>query len=266
MSKYITLGADENGQVYGLELGEDGEWVRNPLGYSTSCVVIRPMSREDYEYVTEDPESAKEIWKSCVAADRTELGLEEWFKEYVAYDDPIDSSFVFELLDDESNPTVAPFGMSDANDGSSKFREHLKKTLLESPDVGVSDEDDVYSWEASGWFPPKKPFVVEFAPKELLEEYYAHLRKTYKEFEDEKAEKNIPQAEDGRASAPQASALQGRCSLETAFYVVVEAHNAEEAEIVAENWCRKSDEKREDGLFWSSEASHMHPKFEAEED
>lgn len=29
----------------------------------------------------------------------------------------------------------------------------------------------------------RKPFAVEFAPKELLEEYYAHLRKTYKEFE-----------------------------------------------------------------------------------
>ena len=32
-------------------------------------------------------------------------------------------------------------------------------------------------------FPPTKPFVVEFAPKELIEEYYAHLRKTCKEFE-----------------------------------------------------------------------------------
>lgn len=40
----------------------------------------------------------------------------------------------------------------------------------------------MYEWEAAGVFPPKKPFVVEFAPKELLEEYYAHLRKTCKEF------------------------------------------------------------------------------------
>lgn len=56
-----------------------------------------------------------------------------------------------------------------------------------------------------------------------------------------------------------------RCSLETAFYVLVEAHDTQEAEIVAENWCRKSDEERDDGLFWPSEASHMHSKFEAEE-
>ena len=108
MSKYITLGADENGQVYGLELGKDGKWERNSLGYSTSCAVVRPLSKENYEYVTEDPESAKEIWQSCVAAGKTELGLEAWFKEYVSNDDPFDASFVFELLDDESNPTVAP--------------------------------------------------------------------------------------------------------------------------------------------------------------
>lgn len=183
MSEYITLGADEDGQVYGLELGKDGKWERNSLGYSTSCGVIRPMSKETYEYVTGDPESAKEIWQSCVAAGATELGLEEWFKEYVANDDPFDASFVFELLDDEGNPTVAPFGRSDANDGSSGFREYLKKALLESPDTSIECEDDVYDWESSGWFPPKKPFVIEFAPKELLDEYYAHLRKTYKEFE-----------------------------------------------------------------------------------
>ena len=97
--------------------------------------------------------------------------------------DPFDTSFVYDLLDNESNPTVAPFGRSDANDGSSGFREHLKKALLESPDTTVVVEDDVYNWECSGWFPPRKPFVVEFAPKELLEEYYAHLRETCKEFE-----------------------------------------------------------------------------------
>lgn len=183
MSRYITLGADENGEVYGLELNEDGSWRRNSLGYSTSCVVIRPMTKETYEYMTEDPESAKEIWKSCVAADKTELGLEAWFKEYVANDDPFDVTFVYELLDDEDNPTVALFGKSDANDGTSRFREHLKEVLLKSPDTSIEREDDVYDWECSGWFPPKRPFVIEFAPEELLEEYYAHLRKTYKEFE-----------------------------------------------------------------------------------
>lgn len=182
MSRYITLGADKCGQVYGLELNEDGSWRRNSLGCSTSCVVIRPLSKKDYEYATENPESAKEIWQSCVAADKTELGLEEWFKEYVMDDGPFDRSWVFDLLDNEDNPTVAPFGKSDANDGLSKFREHLKKELLGSPDTSITSEDDVYDWEASGWFPPKKPFVVEFAPKDLLEEYYGHLLNTSKEF------------------------------------------------------------------------------------
>lgn len=181
MSRYITLGADENGQVYGLELNEDGSWRSNPLGYSTSCAVIRPMTKEAYEYMAEDYKSVEEPWKYAVQAGETELGLKDWFEE-LDKDTLIDQSSVFELLDDEHNPTVAPFGRSDANDGSSGFREHLKKALLESPDTTISCEDDVYSWECSGWFPPERPFVVEFAPKELLEEYYAHLRRTYEEF------------------------------------------------------------------------------------
>lgn len=56
-----------------------------------------------------------------------------------------------------------------------------------------------------------------------------------------------------------------RCSLETAFYAFVEAHDADEAELVAENWCRESDAKRDDGLFWDSEATYKHSTFEAEE-
>lgn len=55
-----------------------------------------------------------------------------------------------------------------------------------------------------------------------------------------------------------------RCSLETAFYVSVEAHDADEAELVAENWCRESDARRDGGLFWDSEATHRHSRFEAE--
>lgn len=182
MDRYITLGADENGEVYGLELNEDGSWRRNPLGLSTSCAVIRPVTKWSYEYMTEDPQSVKEWWQAAVQDDKTELGLADWFEE-IDKDDLLDTSFVFELLDDESNPTVAPFGRSDANDGSSGFREHLKKALLESPDTSIECEDDVYSWEASGVFPPRRPFVVEFAPKGLLEEYYAHLHETYGEFE-----------------------------------------------------------------------------------
>jgi len=176
MKRYITLGADENGQVYGLELGEDGGWRHNSLGYCMSCDVIRPVSKERYEYMTEDPESAKELWQSCVAADRTELGLEEWFNEYISNDNPFDVSSVSELLDYGGNPTVAKHGPD--------FRKYLERRLVRARKVTeVVCEDDVYEWEASGFFPPKRPFVVELAPKALLEKYYAHLRKTCKEFE-----------------------------------------------------------------------------------
>jgi hypothetical protein len=193
------LGADENGEMYGLELNEDGSWRRNSLGYATSCAVIRPVSKETYEYLTEDCESAKEIWQSCVAADKTELGLEEWYKDYVAENDVLDTSFVYDLLDDEDNPTVHKHNLSikkrmdddgetDEPDGiissddiwdedgqPMSFRRRVKLALLESPDVRLKDEDDIYEWEASGWFAPNKPFAVEFAPHDLIEQYYRHL-------------------------------------------------------------------------------------------
>lgn len=209
MKRYITLGADENGYVYWLQIFEDGSWVRNSLGLSTSCGVIRPVSREDYEYVTGNPESAKDIWQSCVADDKTELGLEEWFNEYVSEGDQFDESFVFELLDDERNPTVGKHKLSimkrmyeedeteesdnivssdgiwDEDGHPMSFRRRVELALVESNDVAsVDNVNDVCHWEASGIFPPKRPFVVEFAPKELLDEYYAHLRKTYKGFEE----------------------------------------------------------------------------------
>lgn len=184
MRKYITLGADEDGRVYGLELNDDGTWRRNPLDIATSCSIIRPMSKEYFERLTKDPQSAKETWKAYVAADQTELGLQAWF-DTIDEDDLVDRSFVFGLLDDEDNPTVNKFGKSDANDGTSKFREHLKKTIIESKDTIIMEPDDMYDWEADGWYPPRKPFVVEFAPKEILEEYYAHLRKNIWSSEDE---------------------------------------------------------------------------------
>jgi len=211
MERYITLGADESGEVYGLEIGADGRFVLNSLGLSTSCAVIRPITKEMYEYITEDPESAKELWKLCVADDRTELGLEEWFEEYVSKDELFDESFVYQLLDDEDNPTVRKHNLSikkrieeeieeedddeaeeddclvrsdyiwDEDGQPMSFRRRVELALVES-DVFTS-VDDVCHWEASGVFPPKRPFVLEFAPKELLEEYYAHLRETYKEFD-----------------------------------------------------------------------------------
>lgn len=187
MSRYVTLGADKFGEVYGLKLGQDGKPRWNPLGLSTSCAVIRPMKKEIYEYVTEDPESAKELWQQCVAADRTEKGLEDWFEEYRNSDDLLDRSFVSELLDDEDNPTVSQWEEDRIADGDhwfASFREYVEDALVNSDDVeGVTCEDDVREWESSGWFPPRRPFVVEFAPKALLEEYYAHLRKTSKEFD-----------------------------------------------------------------------------------
>ena len=186
MGRFVTLGADENGEVYGLEVDETGKWKRNSLGLSTSCAVIRPMTRARYKYLTEDPQSAKEVWKTCVANDRTELGLEEGFKEYTMYDDQFDASFVFELLDDNDNPTITKWCDDRAVNGDHKFesfRGHVEATLVGSQKVeAVRSGDDVWEWECAGWFTPKKPFAVEFAPKELLEEYYAHLRETCKEF------------------------------------------------------------------------------------
>lgn len=54
-----------------------------------------------------------------------------------------------------------------------------------------------------------------------------------------------------------------RCSLENAFYMFVEAHSNDEAELIAERVCEKRD--REEDCFWDSEASYKHSKFEAEE-
>lgn len=56
-----------------------------------------------------------------------------------------------------------------------------------------------------------------------------------------------------------------RCSLETAFYAFVEAHDADEAERVAEDWCREREDEYLDGQFWDSEATYKHSTFEAEE-
>jgi len=182
MSRYVTLGADKYGQVYGLEIEEGAGWRRNPLGLSTNCVVIRPVKKENYKYLTEDPESAKELWQVCVAGGRTEQGLAEWFKEYVENDEVLDLSWVYELLDDERNPTVALLGASNANDGTSMFRAVVKTALIECEDCEVDSEDDMYAWEASGFFPPDEPFVVEFATRALVEEYYEHLRQTKEGF------------------------------------------------------------------------------------
>lgn len=181
MSIYVTLGADRRGEVYGLEMNDDGTWRRNSLGLSTSCVVIRPVTKADYEYLTEDPQSVKEQWQQAVEADLTEKGLADWFEE-IDVEELMDMSGVYELLDDDNdNPTVREWTERDRS--SRSFRDHVEAALVKSEAVtDVKSMDDVYEWEASGWFPPTEPFAVEFAPKALLEEYYAHLRETSEKF------------------------------------------------------------------------------------
>lgn len=55
-----------------------------------------------------------------------------------------------------------------------------------------------------------------------------------------------------------------RCSRETAFYALVEAHDAKEAEFVAENWCRENEADPDGFPLWGSEAAYKHTTFEAE--
>ena len=167
MERYITLGADKNGEVYGLRVNDDG----------TSCTVIRPVTKENYEYLTEDPQSVKEQWQQAVQDGQTEKWLDDWFED-IDPEELMDKSSVYELLEDPDNPSVKAWqGIR------MSFRDHVEFQLVESDKVpGIELAYDVYEWEASGSYPPTEPFAVEFAPKAVLEEYYAHLRETYKEF------------------------------------------------------------------------------------
>ena len=80
-----------------------------------------------------------------------------------------------------------------------------------------------------------------------------------------KKKKKYPKLKTDERPRGELQTFKVRCSLETAFYAFVEAHDAKEAEIVAENGCRESDAKRDDGLFWDSQATYKHSTFEAEE-
>ena len=80
-----------------------------------------------------------------------------------------------------------------------------------------------------------------------------------------KRKKKYPKLKTDERPRGELQTFKVRCSMETAFYAFVEAHNADEAELVAENWCRESGAKRDDGLFWESEATYRHSTFEAEE-
>lgn len=80
-----------------------------------------------------------------------------------------------------------------------------------------------------------------------------------------KSKKKYPKLKTDERPRGELQTFKVRCSLETAFYAFVEAHDADEAELVAENWCRESDEEYLDGQFWDSEATYKHSTFEAEE-
>lgn len=190
--KYITIGIDKHGEVYGLELNEDGTgFVHNSLGYSTSCAVIRPVDRRTLEYYREDADSVKDIWKEAVAHDHTEDGLEDYFESLLpdcesVFDDTDDQSWPFkdesdcyELLLDMDNPTVKTYWYAD--DG---LRRYIERCIQENADINIptTDKHDIATWESSGWFPPKEPFVVELAPHEFIEAYYKHLEDTDQEF------------------------------------------------------------------------------------
>lgn len=189
--RYITIGIDRRGEVYGLNLksGKEDDFEKNSLGYSTSCAVIRPVDQRTLEYYREDTESIKDLWKLAVENDKTELGLDDFFKDELSECGSVfgddegwpskDESFCDDLLLDEDNPTVKTYGYTDDS-----LRAYVEKCIRESPliDTRNVDRHSIATWESSGWFPPKEPFVVELAPHEFLEKYYRHLEETYPEF------------------------------------------------------------------------------------
>lgn len=80
-----------------------------------------------------------------------------------------------------------------------------------------------------------------------------------------KGKKRLPKLKTDERPRGELQTFKVRCSLETAFYAFVEAHDSDEAEVVAENWCREREEEYLDGQFWESEATYKHSTFEAEE-
>lgn len=77
--------------------------------------------------------------------------------------------------------------------------------------------------------------------------------------------KKYPRLKTDECQRHELQTFKVRCSLETAFYAFVEAHDKDEAEIVAENWCIESATKRGERLFWNSQARYKHSTFEADE-
>ena len=78
-----------------------------------------------------------------------------------------------------------------------------------------------------------------------------------------KGKKNPKRIKAQEAPSGDLQTFKVRCSLEHAFYLLVEAHDSDEAERVAEDHCRQRDAIEDN--FWQSEASYLHSSFEAEE-
>ena len=201
MYRYITLGIDEKGHVYGLELkdGESGGFRHNSLGYATSCAVIRPVPSETLEYCRNDMDSVREWWKMAVADDHTELGLEDYFKQMLDNDSDSfwydedwpakDESFCYGLLEDHENQTLKAGGFKGEDPNGGDFRKHVEKLIADSDEIDI-DGDDIATWESAGLWAPSEPFVIELAPREILDEYYSHLAKTDKDFKMNQQEDN----------------------------------------------------------------------------
>lgn len=196
MSRYVTMGVDKLGYLYGIELDESGKqgehrFRYNPLGYATSCSVIRPVSSDTMAFYQGDMESVREWWQDAVAGNHTVLGLEDFFKECVEnecdgfwYDESWpakDESGCYELLEDPENPTLKAGGFSGDDENGGDFRKHVEKLIEESDAINLTHED-MATWEAAGWWAPSEPFVIELAPRDILDEYYLHLEKTHDQF------------------------------------------------------------------------------------
>ena len=215
MKRTMTLGVDKHGQVYGIAVDENGEFVPNSLGYSTSCYVIRPVSQDTLDYLRNDEESVLEIWQMAVGDDTTRLGLKDFFEELNNAEcenscfDPgewwlmKDESWCLQILLDTDNPTVDAFierrdkaiGLHDDLDLDDaevwyldsggepvSFRGYVENLIYENLDIPENQKGGIATWESSGWFSPKEPFAIELAPKEFLEKYYRHLAEKDNEF------------------------------------------------------------------------------------
>jgi len=224
MRTYVTMGIDDDGQVYGLEVApaynaHGFDFVRNSLGSSTSCVVVRPVTGKDLSDFRVDEESVRDVWVETVRSGETNDGLQEWFEQAMeeasessvfGFDEVYpfkDESWCRELLIDPENPTIeANQAEIDALDA--KCRECEKGCSCEEchdvPDwyaEGTDQGDTTFrdkvewlvehetgfnekpaTWESAGWWPPKKKFTVELGPRWLLDEYYEHLSETSDEF------------------------------------------------------------------------------------